>query len=68
MNRVTVSPRYQIVIPRPIRDHLCLKPGQKMQVMEYRGRVELVPERDISELQGFVEGINTNFSRDEDRV
>nr|VFJ58882.1 MAG: looped-hinge helix DNA binding domain-containing protein, AbrB family [Candidatus Kentron sp. FW]VFJ60835.1 MAG: looped-hinge helix DNA binding domain-containing protein, AbrB family [Candidatus Kentron sp. FW] len=68
MQMVTVSPKYQIVIPRPVRDHLRLKPGQKMQIMEYRGRLELIPERDISELQGFVRGINTDFKREEDRV
>lgn len=68
MQMTTVSPKSQIPIPRPIHDHLCLKPGQKTQAMEYRGRVEQVPERDISELQGFVKGINTDFSRDEDRV
>jgi len=68
MQTVTVSPKFQVVIPRPIRDHLRLEPGQKMQVIEYAGRVELIPERDISELRGFVKGINTSFKREEDRV
>jgi AbrB family looped-hinge helix DNA binding protein len=65
---VTVSPKVQVVIPRPVRDNLHLHPGQKMQVIEYSGRVELVPERDISALQGFVKGINTTFTRESDRV
>jgi len=39
-----------------------------MQVIEYSGRVELIPERDISELRGFVKGINTSFTREADRV
>ncbi|MBL7114867.1 MAG: AbrB/MazE/SpoVT family DNA-binding domain-containing protein [Kiritimatiellae bacterium] len=68
MQTVTVSPKFQVVIPRPVRDHLHLRPGQKMQVIEYSGRVELVPERDISELKGFVKGINTSLTREADRV
>ncbi len=68
MHAVTVSPKFQVVIPRPVRDNLQLRPGQKMQVIEYSGRVELIPERDISELRGFVKGINTDFSREADRV
>jgi AbrB family looped-hinge helix DNA binding protein len=68
MQSVTVSPKFQVVIPRPVRDHLGLQPGQKMQVIEYAGRVEFIPERDISELKGFVKGINTGFTREADRI
>ena len=68
MQSVTVSPKYQIVIPKTVRDSLNLQPGQKMQVIEYAGRIELVPERDIKELRGFVKGINTEFKREKDRV
>jgi AbrB family looped-hinge helix DNA binding protein len=68
MITVTVSPKYQIVIPRPIRDRLRLRPGQKIQVVEYDGRLELIPERDIEELRGFLKGINTDFEREDDRV
>ena len=68
MHAVTVSPKFQVVIPRPVRDNMHLTPGQKMQVIEYRGRVEFIPERDISELRGFVKGINTHFEREADRV
>lgn len=68
MQTVTVSPKFQVVIPRPVRDHLDLQPGQKMQVLEYSGRVEFVLERDISELRGFVKGINTDFTREADRI
>ena len=68
MQTVTISPKYQVVIPRPLRDNLKLLPGQKMQVMEYDGRVEFIPEKDISELRGFVKGINIDFERERDRV
>ena len=68
MQRVTVSPKYQVVIPKAVREALHLRPGQKMQVVEYDGRIELIPERDIKELRGFLKGINTKFEREEDRV
>ena len=68
MQSVTVSPKYQVVIPKTIREALNLHPGQKMQVIEYDGRIEFIPERDIKELRGFVRGINTEFKREEDRV
>ena len=68
MQTVTVSPKYQVVIPKSVREKLQLRPGQKMQVIEYNGRIEFIPERDISELRGFLKGINTEFEREEDRV
>ena len=68
MHTVTVSPKYQVVIPKRIREKLHLRPGQKMQVVEYEGRIELIPERDIKELRGFLKGIKTKFKREEDRV
>jgi len=68
MQTVTVSPKYQVVIPKNIREALKLKPGQKMQIVEYAGRIELIPERDIKELRGFLKGINTEFKREEDRL
>jgi len=68
MPLVTVSPKYQVVIPKAIRESLKLRPGQKMQITEYAGRIELVPERAIKELRGFLKGINTEFKREKDRV
>ena len=68
MQTVTVSPKFQVVIPKTIRETLHLRPGQKMQVVEYEGRIELIPERDIKELRGFLKGIKTKFKREEDRV
>jgi len=68
MQTVTLSPKYQVVIPKAVRESLQLRPGQKMQVVEYDGRIELIPEKDINELRGFLKGINTEFEREEDRV
>ncbi|HNS56463.1 MAG TPA: AbrB/MazE/SpoVT family DNA-binding domain-containing protein [Smithellaceae bacterium] len=68
MQSVTLSPKYQVVIPKSVRESLKLQPGQKMQVVEYDGRIELIPERDIKELRGYLKGINTEFTREEDRL
>ena len=64
MQTVTVSPKFQVVIPKTIRESMRLRPGQKLKVIEYEGRIELIPDRDISELRGFLKGINTEFERD----
>ncbi|MBW2596761.1 MAG: AbrB/MazE/SpoVT family DNA-binding domain-containing protein [Deltaproteobacteria bacterium] len=68
MQTVTLSPKYQVVIPKSVRSVLNLRPGQKMQVIEYNGRIEFILERDIAELRGFLKGINTEFEREEDRI
>ena len=68
MKIVTVSPKYQVVIPKNIRASLKLRPGQKLKVIEYDGRIELIPDRDIAELKGFLKGINTDFERGKDRL
>jgi AbrB family looped-hinge helix DNA binding protein len=65
---VIVSPKYQVVIPKNIRDSLKLRPGQKMRVIEYDGRIELIPDRDISELRGFLKGIDIRLEREKDRI
>lgn len=68
MHTVTVSTKYQVVIPKLIRETMQLRPGQKLRVIEYEGRIELIPDRDISELRGFLKGINTEFEREDDRL
>jgi AbrB family looped-hinge helix DNA binding protein len=68
MHAVVLSPKFQVVIPRPVRQALHLRPGQKMQVIEYEGRIEFIPDKDIAELRGFLKGINTDLEREEDRV
>lgn len=68
MQAVTVSPKFQIVIPKAVRESLQLRPGQKLRVVEYDGRIEFIPERDITELRGFLKGMNTEFEREGDRI
>ena len=68
METVTVSPKFQIVIPKVIREKLKLKPGQKLQVLEFGNRMEFIPIRDVKELRGFLKGIDTNVDREGDRV
>ena len=68
MEAVTISPKFQIVIPRKIRDSLKLKPGLKVQVLVYGNRIELIPLKLISEMRGFLEGISTEIDRESDRI
>lgn len=68
MYPVTLSPKYQVVIPLPVRRKMGLRPGQKLQVMEYEGRIEIIPERNIVELRGFLKGVNTELEREGDRL
>lgn len=67
MSVVTVSPKFQVVIPRHIREALKLEPGQKVQAFEYDGRIEFIPVRPAKALRGFLRGINTAVPRDRDR-
>jgi AbrB family looped-hinge helix DNA binding protein len=68
METVTVSPKYQVVIPRSVRQSLGIKPGQKVQVIHYGDRIELIPMRPIEETRGFLKGIDTTIDREPDRV
>jgi AbrB family looped-hinge helix DNA binding protein len=68
METVTVSPKYQVVIPRRIREELEIYPGQKIQVIRYGERVEFIPLRPIQEGRGFLKGIDTSVEREGDRL
>ncbi len=68
MKTVTVSPKYQVVIPRDVRETLSIKPGEKMQVINYANRIELVPVRKVKSMRGFLKGIDTTVRREKDRV
>ncbi len=64
MTTVTVSPKYQVVIPKEIRQKLKLKPGQKLQVVELGDRIELLLLKNIKDARGFLKGINTEIERE----
>jgi AbrB family looped-hinge helix DNA binding protein len=68
MNQVTVSPKYQVVIPASVRETLEIKPGQKVQVLVYEGRIELIPLRSLKRARGFLKGIDPTIRREEDRL
>ena len=65
---VTISPKYQVVIPRAIRESLDLRPGQKIRALLYEGRIEFIPLRPLRSVRGFLRGIDTAVPRDEDRL
>jgi AbrB family looped-hinge helix DNA binding protein len=68
MTTITVSSKYQIVIPLRIREALGIKPGEKLHAIEYRGRIELVPVGRPKSARGSLKGIDTDVPRDADRI
>jgi len=68
MTTVTVSLKYQVVIPREIREALGIQPGQKVQVLQYQNRIEFIPVRPIEQMRGFLKGIDTTIEREPDRL
>ena len=68
METVTVSPKFQVVIPKKVRERLGLKVGHKIQVVVYEGRIELIPIRPIKETRGLLRGIDTTVEREPDRL
>lgn len=68
MVAVTVSSKFQVVIPKEIREALGIVSGQKIQMLTYGNRIELVPVKPMREMRGFLKGIDRNVDRDPDRV
>lgn len=66
--KATISPKYQVVIPRELRENLNLKPGEKVEFLQYENRIEMIPVRDIKKMRGFLKGIDTTVERENDRV
>jgi AbrB family looped-hinge helix DNA binding protein len=69
MARTRVSPKFQVVIPKEVREGMDLRVGQDLQVVSKGGVITLVPERPLSSLRGFAKGIRTdNLREKKDRV
>lgn len=68
METVTLSPKFQVVIPKSVREGIGLRPGQRLCVMRVGNRIELVPLRPIREMRGFAKGIDSEVEREPDRL
>lgn len=68
METLKVSPKYQVVIPAAIRESLGIKPGTKVQVLQYENRIEYIPVKDMKTMRGFLKGIDTTVKREKDRT
>ena len=68
MEAVKISPKFQVVIPKKLREALRLSPGQRVQMGVYGDRIEMIPLRKLSEMKGFLKGIDTAVEREPDRV
>jgi AbrB family looped-hinge helix DNA binding protein len=68
MPTVTVSPKFQVVIPREVRESLGLRPGEQLQVFRHGDRIELIPVRPIQQMRGFLRGLDTTVDREPDRL
>lgn len=66
--RVTVSSKYQVVIPREIRKTFNIHPGEKMEIIQHESRLEFIKVKNIRDMRGFLQGIDTTIERDGDRV
>ncbi len=68
METITVSPKYQVVIPQIIRKIMGIRPGEKMQVVRYENRIELIPRKSLTQMRGFLKGLDTNIPKEKDRL
>ncbi len=68
MRTVTVSPKFQVVIPKEVRNSMGIVSGQKIQMLTYRNRIELIPIKSMKKMKGFLKGIDTEVKRDKDRI
>jgi len=68
MLAVTVSPKFQVVIPQAVREQLHIESGQRLQVLAFEHRIEYLPIESAHTLRGFLSGIATDVPRENDRV
>ena len=66
MDTVTVSPKFQIVIPKAIRERIGIKPGEKLQVLSFDDRIEFIRTQPMRKMRGFLRGFDSSFNREED--
>lgn len=64
MKTITLSPKFQVVIPLSIRESLGLVVGKKVHVIRYDDRIVLIPVRETFEMRGFLRGISTAIDRE----
>jgi AbrB family looped-hinge helix DNA binding protein len=68
MESATISTKFQVVIPKRVREAMGIRPGQKVRVLLYQGRIELIPVEPIEKSRGFLKGIDTEIEREPDRL
>lgn len=68
MLAVTVSPKFQVVIPLAVREQLQIEAGQKLQVIAFDRRIEFLPIEPAARLRGFLSGISSEVPREDDRA
>jgi AbrB family looped-hinge helix DNA binding protein len=68
MTLLTISPKFQVVIPKEVREKLGLTPGQKVQIIVFENRIELIPVKPVRKMKGFLKGIETRMPREADRT
>jgi len=68
MTTITISPKFQVVIPKEIRESLGLKAGEVMQAIQYGTRIEFIPVKSMKSMKGFLKGMDTSFVREGGRV
>jgi AbrB family looped-hinge helix DNA binding protein len=68
MKPVTVSPKFQIVIPEEVRESQGIQPGQKVRVIVFDGSIHIVPLRPLEEMEGILKGVVNDFEREPGRI
>jgi AbrB family looped-hinge helix DNA binding protein len=68
MVTVKVSPKFQVVIPKTVRERLGIRPGQRLQILQFSDRIEFVLLQNLRKMRGFLKGIKTDVRRERDRL
>lgn len=68
MKTVAISPKFQVVIPKEVRETMNLSSGMRVEIIPYEGRIELIPIRPLHELRGVLKGIPPSIMREEERI